>query len=497
MKYSKVLGSIFLIAAFIHIPAFMMPDGSTHSVTYNYIWTTGFAEAFAQGDFYPRWSPKSFEGLGSPTFYFYPPLAFWTSGAIATFGVPPLSAVVLAAAMFSAGSGLAMYAWLKAQTPHALWGAIVYMIAPYHMCNFYVRGALAEYAAYMWLPLIMLSLARLPDKRWILPLAISYDGLLLTHIPSAVLTRVFLIIPSSLYRSYHNRKIFVPGLVAGLLGIALSGFYLFPAMALQKFITTDMLWSPFYQPSSWFPWNRFDIEYLVEIPALAVALILCGAAMRNVWGFVTCIAACASIGLVPFIWNIDVLAQVQFPWRLLGLVEFTAITVILLGPRRELLLKLGLALAVVPMTNFLTRAVITMRTPMDFRSIETDRPDAPEYLPPGLANTGITELQRIPDLRNYKQLPRGDRIYVSAKGPIVIGHTDFPVWQVVHRGKIIPHSGPLISFDAPAPGVYRVQRKSVFVEVFGWAATFTAILVMLIGIFLSFRSKSRMPGTQY
>lgn len=491
MKDLKILGSVFLIAALVHIPAMLMPDGSTHSVIYNYIWTAQFAEAFAQGDFYPRWFPKSFEGLGSPTFYFYPPLAFWTSGAIASFGVPPLSAVALAAAIFSAGSGLAMYAWLRSQTPHALWGAIIYMIAPYHMFNFYVRGALAEYASYMWLPLIMLSLARLPDKRWILPLAFSYAGLLLTHIPSAVLMTVFLIIPSSLYRSYHNKKIFAPGLVAGLLGIALSGFYVFPAIALQKYISTDLLWSSYYQPNAWFPWNRLHLDYLVEIPALAVALILCGAAMRNFWGFITCFAACASIGLVPFIWNIDILAQVQFPWRLLGLVEFTAITGIFLGPRRKFLLKLGLAIAIVPITNFLTKAIITMRAPTDVRSIDTDRPDAPEYLPSGMASTGITGVQRIPDLSTYKQLPRGDRISVSAKGPVVIGHTDFPIWQVIHNGEIIPHSGPLISFDAPAPGIYLVQRKSVFVEALGWAATVTAILVMLIGSFLSFRSRSK------
>lgn len=462
----------------------LMPYGSSHSVVYNYIWTAQFAEAFAEGVIYPRWFPQSFEGLGSPTFYFYPPLAFWTSGTIALFGLSPLTAVALAAAMFSAGSGLAMYAWLKEQTPHALWGAIIYMLAPYHMYNFYVRGALAEYASFIWLPLIILSLARLPDKRWILPLALSYAALLITHIPSAVLATVFLIIPSALYRCYCNRKIFVPGLLAGLLGIALSGFYLFPAMALQEHIATDLLWSPYYQPQTWFPWNKLYFEYLVGIPALAVALIICGAAMRNFWGVITCVAGCAAIGLIPLVWNIDILAQVQFPWRLLGLVEFTAITGILLGPRREYLVKLALAVAIVPATNFLVQAVMTMRTPTDVRAIQTNRPDAPEYLPSGMPDTGITSVQRIPDLRTYKQLPRGDRIRILKAGPVVIGHADFPIWQVVHKGKIIPHSGPLISFDAPEPGVYLVQRKLTAIEILGWASTISAIFGLLYFNFL-------------
>jgi len=106
------------------------------------------------GTLYPRWFPDSFEGLGSTTFYFYPPLAFWLKGALAALGLGASHAVALAATAFSAASGLAMYGWLKDRASRPLWWAVIYMSAPYQLYDFYLRGALAEYASHMWFPLI-------------------------------------------------------------------------------------------------------------------------------------------------------------------------------------------------------------------------------------------------------------------------------------------------------------------------------------------------------
>jgi hypothetical protein len=474
-----MVGAIALAALLIHVPALIFSSANTHSAINNFIWTTQFAEAFARGDFYPRWFPESFEGLGSPTFYFYPPLAFWVSGFWAALGFDAPSAVVIAAAFFSAASGIAMYFWLAPRTRHALWWALAYMIAPYHLYDFYVRGALAEYAAFIWPPLILLAIDGLPDRRRVGLLAISYAGMVITHLPGALLATVFLVAPYALYQCYLSREKLFPCLVGGILGLGLASFYLLPALTLQEHISTEVLWSGFYQPSFWFPWNRFEVGHLLGRTALAVALLICGAAARNFWGFVTCIIAAASIGLIPFIWDVEILSRVQFPWRLLALAEFTAITAVAVGVRFKGVLKGGLLVGILPCVVFASAAVETWNAPVDFAPIERNRPDAPEYLPRGLGDVGVSELQRIPDLTAFAHLPRGTRFEIAAPGRVTVGHAEFPIWQVVRNGQVIPHSGPLITFDAPASGTYTIERRTLPVEAWGWALSAVAAALLL------------------
>lgn len=480
VNHKRAQLSLVLLAVFLHLPALFYPDGASHSSVYNYIWTTQFVEAFASGEFYPRWFPQSFEGLGGPTFYFYPPLTYWVSGSIAASGLSATVANVIAAMMFSAVSGLMMYRWLRPQTPHALLGSLAYMAAPYHLYDFYVRGALAEYASFMWPPLIVMAIRNLRGARSIAALAAAYAGLLITHLPVALLATVFLIVPYGIKTFLDDRRVLIPGLVAGVLGIGLACFYLVPALQLQGAISTDLLWSDYYKPATWFPWNRPYISYLLGIPALALALIVCGAAIRGYWGAATALTAAVSIGLIPFIWDIHLLAQVQFPWRLLGLVEFTAIIALVLKPQMTPLLKLGFAIAILPVTMFSVAAIATLRTPMDMALVENKRPDAPEYLPRGIDKRGITGTQRIPNLDVFAGISRNAAITVTQPGPIVMGRADFPIWQVMHKGREIPHSGPLISFNATEPGVYTIERKTLPSETLGWAVSSLALAILAL-----------------
>ncbi len=61
--------------------------------------------------------------------------------------------------------------------------ALVYTYAPYHLLNLYVRANLAESMAFVWLPLCLWaareSVVR-PAYRWVVALAVSYAGLMLT-----------------------------------------------------------------------------------------------------------------------------------------------------------------------------------------------------------------------------------------------------------------------------------------------------------------------------
>ena len=167
----------------------------SHSSPQNLTWASQFAEQVRAGVLYPRWMPKSFDGLGSPAFYFYPPLPFWIDALVSivtanALSVPYRLAVSTTVILFL--SGLAMHAWLlkiSGKRTAALIGAIAYMAAPYHLFDTYTRGAFAEITAYAVLPVVVLALRLTLEKaRWGLPLlALAYAALLLSHLPTALL----------------------------------------------------------------------------------------------------------------------------------------------------------------------------------------------------------------------------------------------------------------------------------------------------------------------
>ena len=129
--------------------------------------------------------PDSFDGLGSPAFYFYPPLPFWIDAlvSVVTANALPVSYRLAASTtVILFLSGLAMRAWLlrvSGKPTAALVGAIAYMAAPYHLFDTFTRGAFAETTAYAVLPVVMLALRRALERaRSGLPLlALAYAAL--------------------------------------------------------------------------------------------------------------------------------------------------------------------------------------------------------------------------------------------------------------------------------------------------------------------------------
>ena len=459
------------------LPSLVLGPGATHSHLYNNMWTAHFGEQMAAGHLYERWLPKSFEGLGAPTFYFYPPLAYWVSGGLHALGLTVSQAINGAGLLLLIASGLTMHAWLSARGTYPLLGAILYMLAPYHLYNFHVRGALAEFAALVWLPLIALGIERLPRRRGLLLLALSYGGLIITHLPLAVLTGVFLIGPLMLRRIWQEPRAFLPGVLAGVIALGLSAFFLLPAATLQDHISTVLLWGPGYQAKDWSIYNTNFTMFTG--PALALVILAWPA--RSFWTVLTVIGALAAVRLMPFVWDIPLLNKTQFPWCMMGIVEFTAITALLSCQlhRIRMVFAAGAVLLVFAYALMFSRALDALNHPVDYALIDRIKPDAPEYLPKGFDISLVEKEYRWTDVRKFRALPRGNEIQVRAAGPITIHQADFPIWRVTRDGAPVPHKGPLISFDAQ-PGIYRIERITIWQEKAGLAISIIVALLLLL-----------------
>jgi hypothetical protein len=71
----------------------------------------------------------------------------------------------------------------------------------------------------------------------------------------------------------------------------------------------------------------------------------------------------------------------------------------------------------------------------------------------------------------------------------MVGRAAFPIWQVEHDGAVIPSAGPIIHFDAPRPGTYRLVRVTLWQESVGRIISLIAAL-LLAGLYLRFQAIS-------
>ncbi|WP_070155376.1 6-pyruvoyl-tetrahydropterin synthase-related protein [Sphingobium phenoxybenzoativorans] len=475
-------GLLTLVALVVMLPSFLYGPGATHSVSFNYIWTSQFGAAMQQGDLYPRWLPDSFEGLGSPAFFFYPPLAYWLTGGLDALGLSTLQAINMGAFLLLAASGIAMHLWLTHRGTHPLVGSLIYMLLPYHQLDFWVRGALAEFAAFVWIPLIALAIDRLPHRRGVLLLALSYAGLLITHLPTAMLAGFFLITPLVAVRAWPDRAILLSAASAGALAIALAGFYLVPALTLQDAISSQMLWTPGYQPAAWTIWTLSP----GLMPCIALALAILAWPTRSVWAVIVVAGGMAALNLIFFLWDIPPLGRAQFPWRLLGIVEFAAVTALMTYYPSIVRAGIAAALLIPPYIYVTGVAIANMDRPVDYAKMARQMPDAAEYLPVGFDRALIGE-GRIANLSQYRDLPKGPEIEVKQAGSVSLHRAAFPIWRVTRDGREVPSTGPVITFAAQ-PGLYRVERVMIWQEAAGALCTLAAALLALLA------GLGRLPG---
>jgi hypothetical protein len=526
---------VLLAAAMLLLsPNLVIGTHVTHSSAQNLTWATQFASQFQAGILYPRWTPDSFDGLGGAGFYFYPPMAFWMDSVVSVFTGNLLSLsyrLALTSILILFASGLTMRAWLLRATQNrqvALWGAVAYMAAPYHMIDHYMRGAFAEFAAYALLPPVMLGIRLIADRRRAGPpvLALSYAGLVMAHLPTALLATCTVVSGYALFR-LRGFAALLRCAGAGALGLGLAAIYLVPSLALQDWISAEQWWTPFFLAENWYlltpaRWPEPHIMIAIAALALASALIasgLCVIVARlpssdprrlelSFWIAASFVCLVLMAGLVPWFWQIGIMAKVQFPWRLMLVLEFSLVTSLCLAPFKGLprvVLYLFTAAAVVSMPAVALVADDTVaRVDFTLQRGEAPQGDMKPNEPRGFPHnpkTGYTELGLKP-LANVPAIACvpaatlcraeagrfGDmRIEIDSDAPVAVTvrRFFFPAWRVerASTGALLPvvptEPYRLVSFTVPAGGAtYALRRIEPPIE--WWARGVSGLALLLL-----------------
>ncbi|MBI2028371.1 MAG: glycosyltransferase family 39 protein [Candidatus Levybacteria bacterium] len=200
-------------------------------------------KALRDGMFPVRWVPDLGYGYGYPIFNFYAPLAYYVGGLFTVLGFDALISTKIMMAVGVLLSGIFMYLLAR-----EFWGelggivsSLFYIYAPYHALDIYVRGDVAEFWAYAFVPLMFWGFFKVFKEarlKYIVIGSLGYAGVILSHNLTAMMVTPFLIIVILLhcYIAYKNKKILNTYylILTAILGLMLSSFYWIPALLEMK-----------------------------------------------------------------------------------------------------------------------------------------------------------------------------------------------------------------------------------------------------------------------
>lgn len=333
-----------------------------HDSWLHLIWLEQFAGLIHDGIVYPRWLPLSNGGFGSPTFYFYPPLAAYLGSVLALLdsSVREIDLFRFVAYIGTIGSILSFRYYLKTlgiDKKIAWAGALFYAMLPYRAVDLILRNALGEHLAFVWIPIVFVGVEGLRDPnnkqraKALLRIAVGFALLLLTNIPTSIAVAIAIPIYSIIRyeRSWQALLVSVAGLLVGAL---LTSFYLLPALSLQDQIQSFHLWdagtsktgaaftiSDFFAKPSNPVTNANGVMLLGGIAALVLVSITWRTRKKQIeqplkgnapvyqiaseqqrilisWGSIATFALVLQIPIVlEFVYQLPVVSYLQFSWR--------------------------------------------------------------------------------------------------------------------------------------------------------------------------------------
>jgi len=357
------LFSLFAIGPLLAPGYFWGAHDGRHSVYFLF----EFDRVIQDGIYYPRWLPDFTFGYGYPFFNIYGPGAFYVSEALHLLGLDFVNATKVVFALALLLSGPPMFGFVKRLTGSsqaAFLSGLAYVYIPYHIADIYVRAALAESAALIFLPLTLWGFYETvvnPNRLNIVATAMAYGAMMFSHngitllfTPVLAVWALFLMIgewrkeshPTLSARLSSFISLGLPSLGAVLLGLGLVAIFVIPAVLEYQYVRVDQWTANYYDYLNHFVYlfQLFDPNWgfgisvpgphdgmsfqLGIVPAILaifsiIAVVKNPNHTRRFWLFflvMTLIVAVLMFGLSLPIWEVlRLVIFAQFPWRLLTL----------------------------------------------------------------------------------------------------------------------------------------------------------------------------------
>lgn len=249
---SKITWPLLIVLSFPAVWALLVPGLYGASDEMHIAWLYEMDRAIKSGQIPPRFAPDLSYGFGYPLFNFLFPLPFYIGEIFHLLGLGLVDSFKAVLFISLPISMLTMYLFLKDFTNKwlSVAGAVVYGFTPYRSTDIYVRGAIGESLAFIFLPLIILSILKLTNLslnlRWIGIGGVSSAALILTHNITALM-----FFPFILFLAFLN-IIFIQGnrvlrliqlCLMFMIGLSVSLYFWLPALLDSQLMVYDAVFN--------------------------------------------------------------------------------------------------------------------------------------------------------------------------------------------------------------------------------------------------------------
>jgi uncharacterized membrane protein len=332
---------------FIHPGIPITHDGQDHVAR-----IANFYQSLLDGNLIPRWAGNLNWGYGHPILMFLYPLPSYIASIFAFVGFSFPDSVKLVFVVGFIASAFAMYAFVKEQWSEdaAFVAAAVYTFAPYRFVDLYVRGAIGEHLAFVFPPLVLLSMVLLAKRiqaKYVAFGVFSLAGLILSHnaISLMFLPIIFGFAVYLFFQVKHKKRFGISIFFILLFGFGLAAFFWIPALLEGKYTLRDIVTADDYRTRFVFlqqlvygPWSfggtgKFSVQIgIVQWLFVLVAIPLSLRIMREkrtdrvVFLALLTVFMCALFLMTSYsklVWeSVSLLQKFQFPWRFLSVALF-------------------------------------------------------------------------------------------------------------------------------------------------------------------------------
>lgn len=342
--FMTILVSVCIYSTFLLlIPG--IPKG--HDLSFHLSRISAIKDGLILGDFPVRIYANYIDGYGYANGLFYADIFLYIPAILNLIGLDIITSYKIFLLICTVLTALSMYYCVKVISKSkfaAIISTIVYTLAPYRIADVYIRSAVGEILAFIFLPIIILGLYEIifgNFRRWYI-VTLGFAGLFLSHNISAVLMVGFtaLILCCCIKVLIKDIRRLGYFILATFTTILLVGFLLFPIaeqLVNESFILNTQtisseIWNstmPVYKIILGFP---YSILYLPGISGVGITLTLISLIRiklkRDSEKSFKFLDICLAMGLISLVavtsmfpWKIILklvkyLSAIQFAWRL-------------------------------------------------------------------------------------------------------------------------------------------------------------------------------------
>ncbi len=226
-----------------------------HDLEYHLLRIESLKEGILMGKPFLKVNVLFFGGAGYASSMFYPDFLLYIPALLRAAGVSINVSYHIFVGICIILCYLSAYLCTKAMTGSAygaMMAAVTLTLCQYHLDDIYVRGAVGEYAAFIFIPVIIYAIYNAiyeqMDKPWLFVL--GYAGVILCHTSTFAMCTVFGLaaVIICFKKTLANKKVLIRLIVSTVITLLITCFYWLPMLE-QFMISVFYVSTPWIQPS--------------------------------------------------------------------------------------------------------------------------------------------------------------------------------------------------------------------------------------------------------